>query len=59
VVGLVAWLCQSSSLMGFSAPLLRCVVILLKSELISEETPFEKKNLLKENDDCNNNKKRC
>jgi hypothetical protein len=42
--------------MGFSAPLLRCAVGLLKSELVSKETPFGKKILLKENDDCNNNK---
>jgi hypothetical protein len=31
--------------MGFSAPLLRYVVTLLKSELVSKETPFgQKKN---------------
>jgi hypothetical protein len=61
VAGPVAWLHQSSSLMGFSAPLLRCTVVLLKSELVSKETPFGKKFLLKENDDYNNNnnKKHC
>jgi hypothetical protein len=48
--------------MGFSAPLLRCVVILLKSELVSKEMPFGKKKVLKEKDHCNNNnnnKKHC
>jgi hypothetical protein len=51
VAGLVPWPSQSSSLMGFSAHLLRCAVILLKSELVSKETPFGKTILLKKNDD--------
>jgi hypothetical protein len=47
VAGLVPWPSQSSSLMGFSAPLLRCAVSLLKSELVSKETPFGKTNFIK------------
>jgi hypothetical protein len=53
---LFAWLHQSSSRMGFSPPLLRCAVVLLKSELVSLETPFGEKILLKDNDSNNNNK---
>jgi hypothetical protein len=53
VAGLVTWQCQSSSLMGFSPPLLWCTVILLKSELISQETPLGGK-ILKDNDSNDN-----
>jgi hypothetical protein len=55
VAGPVIWLRQSSSLMGFSPPLLRCTVVLLKSELVPQETPLGKTILLKDNDDSNNN----
>jgi hypothetical protein len=51
---------QSFSLMGFSAPLLRCIVILLKVRTCFKGNAiWGTKILLNENNDCNNNKKHC
>jgi hypothetical protein len=53
--------CLATSILfsdGFSALSLRCAVVLLNSELVSEETPFGKR-IIKENDDRSNNKKHC